>query len=165
MVDIFTGKTANWKEVGGQDQKIVIMNRPASSGTRSLFKQYALDGKDEATGKALTEDNSGTLKQNVAQTKGAIAYLAFSYLTDNSVTALSIDGVKPNYENVYSGKYGVWGYEHMYTNGEATGAAKSFINYIESADFEKTVTEKGYGIAKKMTVKRDAPAAKTSASK
>ena len=160
LIDIFSGKIKNWKEIGGNDQKIVIINRPASSGTRALFKQYALDGKDEATGIALTEDNSGILKQNVAQTAGAIAYLAFSYLTDDMVKALSIEGVKPTYDNIYSGKYGVWGYEHMYTNGEPTGAVKAFLDYIQSPDCEKIITDKGYGLSGKMTVKRDAPAPK-----
>lgn len=159
LADIFTGKITNWKEIGGKDQKIVIINRPKSSGTRSLFQKYALDGKSEAVGHALTEDNSGTLKQNVAQTPGSVAYLAFSYLTDDSVKVLSIDGAKPNYDNIYSGKYGVWGYEHMYTNGEAAGASKAFLDYIKSSEFEKTVTGKGYGLYSKMTVKRDAPAA------
>ena len=160
LLDIFTGKTKNWKELGGKDQKIVIINRPVSSGTRALFKKYALDGKDEAKGVALTEDNSGILKQNVTQTPGAIAYLAFSYLTDNTVKSLSIEGVKPTYGNIYSGKYGVWGYEHMYTYGKATGAAKAFLDYIQGPDCEKIIAEKGYGLSQKMTVKRSAPSAK-----
>ncbi len=160
LLDIFTGKTTNWKELGGKDQKIVIINRPVSSGTRALFKKYALEGKGEAAGVALTEDNSGILKQNVAQTPGAIAYLAFSYLTDSTVKSLSIDGVKPTYDNIYSGRYGVWGYEHMYTYGKATGAAKAFLNYIQGPDCEKVIAEKGYGLSQKMTVKRSAPGAK-----
>ena len=161
LIDIFTGKITNWKDVGGKDQKIVIINRPKSSGTRALFKSYALDGKDETTGQALTEDNSGTLKQNVAQTAGSIAYLAFSYLTDDKVKSLSVDNVKPTYDNIYSGKYGIWGYEHMYTNGEPGEPAKSFLSYMSSPDVEKIITEKGYGLSSKMTVKREAPAAKS----
>lgn len=160
LVDIFTGKITNWKDVGGSDQKIVIINRPASSGTRALFKKYALGGNTEATGMALTEDNSGVLKQTVAQTSGAISYLAFSYLKDSTVTPVSIDNVTPSYDNVYSGKYGVWGYEHMYTYGEAAGNVKELIDYIKSDDFAKTITDKGYGVYKNMTVSRPAPSAK-----
>ena len=161
LIDIFTGKIKNWKEVGGKDQAIVIVNRPKSSGTRALFKQFALDGQEEKVGKALTEDNSGTLKQTVAQTPGAIAYLAFSYLNDDTATALSLDDVKPAYDNIYSGKYPIWGYEHMYTNGEATGTAKAVIDYIKGDDFSSTVTKMGYGLISKMTVKREAPKAKS----
>lgn len=158
LIDVFTGKATNWKQVGGNDLPIVIINRPASSGTRSLFKKYALNGNTEVTGKALTEDNSGTLRQTVAQTSGAISYLAFSYLNDGTVKALSIDNVKPDYDNVYSGKYNIWGCEHMYTNGEDSGSAKALINYIKSEAFSKTITSKGYGLYGSMKVTRSAPA-------
>ena len=154
LVDIFTGKITNWKDVGGSDDKIVIINRPASSGTRALFKKFALDGKDEATGVALTEDNSGTLRQNVAQTKGAISYLALSYTKDSSIKVLSLDGVTPTYDNIYSGKYPVWGYEHMYTNGEASGIAKSLIDYMTSDTFAAKAESLGYGAIGKMQTSR-----------
>lgn len=165
LIDIFTGKITNWKDLGGSDQAIVIINRPKSSGTRTLFKAYALDGNEEASGQALTEDNSGTLKQTVAQTPGAIAYLAFSYLTDSTVNALSIDGIAPNYENVYSGKYPVWGYEHMYTNGTPTGAVKAFLDYFSDSECEMLIVNMGYGVSSKMTVTRSAPAVSGASSK
>ena len=160
LIDIFTGTTKNWKDVGGKDKSIVIVNRPASSGTRALFKKYGLSGKTEATGTALTDDNNGTIKQTVAQTEGSISYLAFSYLTGTTVTALSIDGKKPTYDNVYSGAYSIWGYEHMYTYGEATGVAKSVIDFIKSPAFSQTMTDKGYGLISKMTVTRNSSSVK-----
>ncbi len=156
LADIFTGKITNWKKVGGKDQKIVIINRPKSSGTRALFQKYALGGKEENTGKSLMEDNSGTLRQNVAQTSGSIAYIAFSYLND-SVKPLSVDNVQPTYENIYSGKYNIWGYEHMYTNGQPSALCKAFLDYMQSKNFAKTITEKGYGLYSEMKVKRSAP--------
>lgn len=136
LIDIFTGKVTSWKDVGGDDVKIVIINRPASSGTRATFKKYALDGKDEAQGKALTEDSSGTVRKTVAETDGAIAYLALSYV-DSSVSALKFEGVDPTVENITSGKYPIWSYEHMYTKGEAKGVAKAFLEYMTSEEVQK----------------------------
>lgn len=144
LVDIFTGKISNWKDVGGEDRSIVIVNRPASSGTRATFKKYALDGKDEAQGKALTEDNSGTVLKTVADTEGSISYLAFSYLNDKSVKALKLDSVEPTNENVITGKYPVWSYEHMYTKGPAQGVAKAFIDYLTSDETKAIVQKLGY---------------------
>ncbi len=150
LVQIFTGKVTNWNQVGGKDQKIVLINRPTSSGTRALFKKYALKGQTEASGKALSQDDSGILAQMVAQTPGAIGYLALSYTTGKSdLNLLSIDGNAPTYDNIYAGKYNVWGYEHMYTNGEATGLAKTFIDYIKSSDFAANIAAKGYGDSSK----------------
>lgn len=143
LIDIFTGKITNWKDVGGSDMKIVILNRPASSGTRATFKKYALKGADEATGTALTEESSGAIKKALNDTEGSISYLALSYV-DNTVKAIKYEGVEPNTDNVKSGTYPIWSYEHMYTKGEATGAAKAFIDFMMSDEFKSSIVELGY---------------------
>lgn len=158
LTDIFTAKTKNWKEVGGPDEAITLVTRPTTSGTRSLFKSYALKGAEEASNKSLETDDSGTLLQTVSQHKGAIGYVALSYLTSNtSVKTMAIDGVQPTLENTYAGKYNVWGYEHMYTKGEATGVAKALIDYMQSDEYGKIMEGLGYNIASKMTVSRQDP--------
>ena len=156
LQDIFTGKVTNWKDVGGPDEAVVLITRPSTSGTRALFTKYALDGKEELSNKSMETDDSGTLVQTVSQTKGAIGYVALSYLMNNSiVTPLAIDGVEPTLDNVYNGKYLVWGYEHMYTKGEATGAVKAFIDFIMSKDYSADIEKQGYGVASKMKVTRE----------
>lgn len=156
LQDIFTGKVTNWKDVGGPDEAVVLITRPSTSGTRALFTKYALDGKEELSNKSMETDDSGTLVQTVSQTKGAIGYVALSYLmNNNTVTPLAIDGVEPTLDNVYNGKYPVWGYEHMYTKGEATGAIKAFIDFIMSKDYSADIEKQGYGVASKMKVTRE----------
>ena len=156
LQDIFTGKVTNWKDVGGPDEAVVLITRPSTSGTRALFTKYALDGKEELSNKSMETDDSGTLVQTVSQTKGAIGYVALSYLmNNNTVTPLAIDGVEPTLDNVYNGKYPVWGYEHMYTKGEATGAVKAFIDFIMSKDYSADIEKQGYGVAGKMKVTRE----------
>ena len=152
LQDIFTGKVTNWKDVGGPDEAVVLITRPSTSGTRALFTKYALDGKEELSNKSMETDDSGTLVQTVSQTKGAIGYVALSYLMNNTVTPLAIDGVEPTLDNVYNGKYPVWGYEHMYTKGEAAGAVKAFIDFIMSKDYSADIEKQGYGVASKMKV-------------
>ena len=156
LQDIFTGKVTNWKDVGGPDEAVVLITRPSTSGTRALFTKYALDDKEELSNKSMETDDSGTLVQTVSQTKGAIGYVALSYLmNNNTVTPLAIDGVEPTLDNVYNGKYPVWGYEHMYTKGEATGAVKAFIDFIMSKDYSADIEKQGYGVASKMKVTRE----------
>ena len=153
LQDIFTGKVTNWKDVGGLDEAVVLITRPSTSGTRALFTKYALDGKEELSNKSMETDDSGTLVQTVSQTKGAIGYVALSYLmNNNTVTPPAIDGVEPTLDNVYNGKYPVWGYEHMYTKGEAAGAVKAFIDFIMSKDYSADIEKQGYGVASKMKV-------------
>ncbi|MGV2538289.1 phosphate ABC transporter substrate-binding protein [Bacillus pumilus] len=157
---IFTGKIKNWKELGGKDQKITLVNRPDSSGTRATFVKYALDGATPSEG--ITEDSSNTVKKLIAETPGAIGYLAFSYLTDDKITPLSIDGVKPEESNVESGKYTIWAYEHSYTKGEPDGLAKQFLDYLMSDEVQKEIVkDQGYISVSNMKVERDATGKQT----
>lgn len=154
LIGIFTGKITNWKEVGGPNLKIMLVTRPDSSGTRALFKQYAMNGKDEASKSALETDDSGTLMETVEKNKGAIGYVALSYLTDTKkAVAVSIDGVEPTLKNTYNGKYNVWGYEHMYTKGDGSKTAQSFIKYLSGKSYVKNVEKMGYGAISKLTDK------------
>lgn len=153
LISIFTGQTTNWKDVGGPDEDIVLVTRPTSSGTRATFEKYALDGNEEASNASMETDDSGVLLQNVKDTKGAIGYVALSYLTgDPGVSTVSIDGVEPTLENTYSGDYPVWTFEHMYTNGDPNEVCDAFIKYIMSDEYGTKMESLGYGVSSKMTV-------------
>lgn len=154
LIKIFTGQITNWSDVGGADQEITLVNRPDSSGTRATFVEYGLDGESPAEG--VTEDSSNTVRKIIGETPGAIGYLAFSYFTDDSVVPLSIDGVAPTDENVQTGKFPIWAYEHSYTLGEPTGLAKSFLDYLMNDEIQEgLIPEQGYIAASKMQVERD----------
>ena len=153
LISIFTGKTTNWKEVGGPDESIVLVTRPESSGTRATFQKYALDGNEEASNTSMETDDSGVLLTNVKSTNGAIGYVALSYLTgDAGVETVAIDDVEPTLENTYSGKYPVWTFEHMYTKGEPNEVTKAFLDYITGDEYGDQMEKLGYGVASKMTV-------------
>lgn len=155
LVDIFTGKVKNWKEVGGADQEIVIVNRPSSSGTRATFEKYALGTKTEDLPGSIQQDSSGTVKKLIAETPGAIGYLALSYL-DDTVTSLKYNGVEATVENVEKGDYPVWAYEHMYTKGDPQPHVKAFLDYILSDAVQQAdVKDLGYIPVGGMQVTRD----------
>lgn len=155
LVDIFTGKVTNWSEVGGADQAIQIINRPSSSGTRATFEAFALGTKTEDLQGSVQEDSSGTVKKMIGETPGAIGYLALSYL-DDTVKTLNYDGVEPSVDNVVSGDYPVWAYQHMYTNGEPNEVVKAFLDYMLTDEVQNgDVVELGYIPANAMQVSRD----------
>jgi phosphate transport system substrate-binding protein len=152
LVGIFTGAITNWKDVGGPDLDILLVTRPTTSGTRALFKIWALNGAEEASNQALETDDSGTLLQTVESNEGAIGYVALSYLVNSTgIKAVSVNGVAPTLENTYNGTYPVWGYEHMYTKGEGSEAAQAFINYMMSDAFAANLESMGYGVSSKMS--------------
>lgn len=155
LIDIFTGKITNWKDVGGPDLKITIVNRPASSGTRATFQKYALNGAEEASGIGLQSDASGTVLKTVAETDGALSYLALSYVND-SVKALKLDGVDATVANITAGKYPIWSYEHMYTKGQPNELTKAFLDYMANDEVKPLIAQLGYIPTSDMKVSRSA---------
>ncbi|WP_313469361.1 phosphate ABC transporter substrate-binding protein PstS family protein [Carnobacterium sp.] len=152
---IFTGEITNWKELGGKDLPITVLNRSSGSGTRSTFDRWVLpEGKKSIV--TQEQESSGTVRQIVASTPGTISYVAFSYV-DDTVETLSINGIEPTDENVKTNEWIIWSYEHMYTNGEPTGLTKDFLTYIMSEEVQSTLIEAlGYIPANTMQVERDA---------
>lgn len=142
LIKIFQGKITNWKDVGGKDEKITVVNRAQGSGTRATFEKWGLDNAKVAT--SQEQDSNGTVQKIVSTTPGAISYLAFSYVKSD-VQALSIDNVKPTEANVATNKWKIWAYEHMYTKGQPTGELKNFLTYMTSKAVQGSLVEKlGY---------------------
>lgn len=146
--DIFQGKITNWKEVGGEDLKIEIVNRGKSSGTRSTFVKTVMEGKEEAEGIGTTQDSSGAVQKTIEATKGSISYLALSYFVNeeakNNIKLIKIDGAEATKENITTGKYPFWSFEHMYTKGEPSGLTKAFLDYMVSDEVKPVIESKGY---------------------
>lgn len=150
---IFLGEVTNWQELGGADQKIVILNRASGSGTRGTFEKWVLDGATAI--QAQEQDSSGMVRQIVADTPGAISYVAFSYVTED-VATLSIDSITPTDEHVKSNQWIIWSYEHMYTKGQPTGLTKKFLDYMLSSEVQTSIVgELGYIPVVEMTVERN----------
>lgn len=140
--EIYTGKISNWKQIGGNDQKIVVVSRDTSSGTFEAFGALVLEGS-KVRPDALMQASNQAIAGIVADTPAAIGYIGLGYLTDD-VKALDIDGVKASKETVLSGKYPIGRPLFMYTNGSPKGMVKEFIDFIISEEGQKLVEEEGF---------------------
>lgn len=156
---IFTGAITDWSQVGGTAGKIQVIERKAGSGTRATFENAVLKGEKapDSFAPVAEEDSSGTVVEKIQATEGAISYLAFSYFDETKFKALKVDGVDPTAENVCSGKFNIWAYEHMYTAKDADDATKAFIDFMMSDDVQGSlVEEEGFIPASDMKVQKDA---------
>lgn len=137
LQDIFSGKVTNWKDVGGKDADIIVVNRAFGSGTRVNFQMKALNGTEFLSKGSNYKEvkSSGDMKTAIETTPNAIGYIDLVYVT-SKMTALKINGVAPTTDNVINGTYKVWNYGYYMTKGQPTGATKAFIEYIQSAKFQ-----------------------------
>lgn len=142
LKDIYEGKVNNWKELGGQSGKIVVISRDVASGTFEVFKELVLKG-GKTREDALMLASNKAVAATVAQTPGAIGYIGLGYLS-SKVKALSVGGVMPSNETVRSGEYTLARPLFMYTNGKPKGLAGRFLNFILSTEGQKIVEETGY---------------------
>jgi phosphate transport system substrate-binding protein len=145
---IFTGKITNWKEVGGDDEKIIAYSRESSSGTYEFFKEHVLNGKNYGS-TVLNMPATGAIVQSVSQTKGAIGYIGFAYM-EKTVKALNVSYdkgktfVEPTVPNAKSKSYPIVRPLYYYYLAKDAGKVKSFIDYILSVEGQKVVSEVGY---------------------
>lgn len=149
---IFTGKVKNWKEVGGDDLKIIVYSRESSSGTYDFFKEHVMSNKNYASS-VLNMPATGAITQAVSQTKGAIGYVGLAYIENNTkAIAVAYDKnaagkfnyVLPSVEHAKDKTYPIVRPLFFYYDVKSDAKYKPFVNYILSAEGQKVVSEVGY---------------------
>ncbi len=142
LKDIYTGKVTNWSELGGKDAPIIVVGREAGSGTRGAFEELLKIENECAYANEL--DTTGAVMAKVGSTPGAIGYVSLDVI-DDSVLALSLEGVEPTAENIKAGSYCLSRPFIMATKGEITAQ-----NELVQAWFAYVMSDEGQEVAKKV---------------
>ena len=139
LTNIYNGTITNWKDVGGADEPIIVIGREAGSGTRGAFEELVdlVDGCKYAN----ELDSTGAVIAKVASTPGAIGYASLDAL-DDSVKALSLEGVEATAENIKAGNYFLSRPFVMATKGEI-----SEQNDLVQAWFDFVLGDEGQQVA------------------
>jgi len=145
---IFKGEITNWKEVGGADQEILIVSRESGSGTRGAFEELLELEEENDQGKkvsavktdALIAEGNGAVKANIASKSYSIGYISLSYI-DDSVKAISIEGVEPSIENILAGSYGISRPFLMVSKGQLTDIGQAYLDFVFSEEGQAIVAE------------------------
>lgn len=149
LSEIFTGKICNWKDLGGKDERIVMLSREVNSGTHVYFKEHVLrkndaNSREEFAPGALMLSSSQAIADEVAGNSAAIGYYGMGYIS-NKQHAIAIrqdansEYVEPNIENVLDGKYPISRPLFVYTNGSPEGLVKKFVDYTLSKEGQEIV--------------------------
>lgn len=139
---IYKGEVTNWNDLGGPNLEIVVVGRDSASGTREFFHETVMD-KDDFVANQLEKASNAGVKESVKNTEGAIGYVGLGYI-DDTVKAIKVEGVEATVADVISGSYPVSRSLFMYTDGQPTGLAKEFLDFLKSDDGQKIVEEEGF---------------------
>ena len=143
LIAIYSGETTNWSDLGGADQPIVVVGREAGSGTRGAFEEIL--GLEDACKYANELDSTGAVMAKVASTPGAIGYVSLDVL-DDTVKALTLEGVEANEENIKSGDYFLSRPFVMATNGaieEQSDLIQALFDYVYSEEGDALIQDVG----------------------
>jgi len=149
LADIFTGRVTNWNEIGGKDEKIVILSREVNSGTHVYFKEHVLrkndpNSKEEFTPRALMLSSSQAIADEVAGNPAAIGYYGMGYISKKQKPVNIAKDEKseyeaPSIENVINGKYPISRPLFLYSNGTPEGLVKKFVDFTLSKEGQDIV--------------------------
>jgi len=149
LADIFTGRVTNWKEIGGKDEKIVILSREVNSGTHVYFKEHVLrkndpNSKEEFAPRALMLSSSQAIADEVAGNPAAVGYYGMGYISKKQKPVAIAKDEKSEYEaptieNVINGKYPISRPLFIYTNGTPVGLVKKFVDFTLSKEGQDIV--------------------------
>lgn len=149
LLKIFKGEIKNWKEVGGNDESIIVVSREAGSGTRGAFDELVgleVEKNEKkistVSPEALIADGNGAIRQNVSGKENAIGYISLGYL-DDSVNAVNIEDVKPTVENVINKTYKISRPFLLLTKGEISDDAKAYLDFVMSEKGQAIIKQEG----------------------
>lgn len=147
---IFMGEITNWKEVGGNDEEIIVVSRESGSGTRGAFEEI-LKIEKEVEGKkisglvqtALQAEGTGAVKANVASKENAIGYVSLGYI-DETIKTVQVEGADPTAENITAGTYPVARPFVLVTKGEISETDQAFLDFVMSSEGQAEAEKDGY---------------------
>ena len=145
--NVYTGKITNWKELGGQDAKIIVYGRENNSGTYAFFKDNVLGGKDFAAN-VQSMPGTASVVNAVSKDPNGIGYGGMAYAKGIHLVAIKKNAaspaVAPTEETVKNGTYPLSRFLYLYTTKRPSGAVKEFIDWILSPEGQAIATQVGY---------------------
>lgn len=113
LLDIYTGKITNWKEVGGEDLEITAFQRSEDSGSQTLFKKLVMQGTEpmQAPTELAPADMGGLVDSLAAYNNSgsAIGFSVYYYIdqmySKPGLRLIAIEGIQPDNDTIASQSY------------------------------------------------------------
>lgn len=139
LAKVYTGEIKNWKDLGGDDQPIVVIGREAASGTRGAFEEL-LDVADKCK-YAQELNETGAVKTAVSATPAAIGYVSLEAL-DDTVIALNVDGAPATEDAIKANEYPLSRpFLMITTDGELRPEVQAFLDFVMGEEGQTIVAD------------------------
>jgi phosphate transport system substrate-binding protein len=146
LSDIYTGKTRNWKEIGGNDTEIRLYGRENSSGTYTYFHDEVVKADYAASVQSLP--GTAAVVNAVKKDVNGIGYGGAAYAVGVKHAKVKKDASStaylPTAESIGKGEYPITRFLYMYLRNRPANETKKYIDWILSAEGQMVVTEVGY---------------------
>jgi len=128
LQDLYSGKITNWREIGGNDLKVVLIGREIGTGTRFVFEDKV--AKTETT--IQVEPTAVAVADTVAKTSGSVGYIASGFIGKHQDLVVTYEGIEPTPENIRNHTYSFSTDEHLYTRRDASADVTAFVEYVKN---------------------------------
>jgi len=143
IADIYKGVVSNWRQVGGPNARIIVLQRESNSGTQESFKELVVGKKVHVMAGAETQASNGAVKNRVSLTRGAIGFIGLGFV-DPSVKRVAVDGILPDFTTVRNGSYPLSRPLFMVTNGQPAGHVREFVDLSGTVEGKLMIKELGF---------------------
>ncbi|MEK8032496.1 phosphate ABC transporter substrate-binding protein [Ideonella sp. DXS29W] len=145
VVGIYTGRITNWKELGGLDRKITVVNKAEGRSTLELFLHHFGLVNSQIKAHVVVGDNEQDIK-TVVGNPGAVAYVSigtgeFDVEQGMPLKLLPMEGIAATSENVKNRSFPLMRVLNLVTKGQPTGLSKQFIDYARTESVHDLVKD------------------------
>ena len=146
VCDVYDGKLQIWRALGGSDDAIVVLTRPASEVDPEVIRAKLAcfkDLKEVASAKVMAR--GGDMAKALSDTPHALGMTSMTVVEQSGgkVKALSLDGVHATAENVKSGRYGLTRDFLFVAKGEPAGPTKRFLDFVRGPEGDRVILANG----------------------
>ncbi len=145
VMAIYNGEITNWADLGGEDEEIYVLAREVGSGTRDTFNEMVMGSTEAETAGVKTNVGSNAeMKSAITGSDKAIGYLGLNYVQDGDLGVVAYEGVEPSTETIKDGFYPLARELYMYTYGEPSEDAQTFLDFVTGEDGQAIAEELGF---------------------
>lgn len=147
LLGIYSGKITNWRELGGNDSKIMVLSTVRGKSTMAVIDNYVKGFKDlTLPSDTIMLKDYQTMNEGIVSIRDSIGLSDIGTIKADElkVKTLAIEGVLPTVENYNSGQYYIAKDLYMLTSKNPSNLAQDFVSFVLGWEGKKVIMDNGF---------------------